>query len=484
MSRRQMQACSEPQPSGCGWLRLGLLCLMIGAAAAAQTPVVKDLSLLLGRGELLQFSREVTKLSVSEPAIADAVVVSPREIVVNAKGAGRTTLLVWEEGAPVARWDITVTLDLTDVEKEIQAAFPEEGLRVTGNQEKLVLTGQVKNAEASKRAAAIASARAKEVVNMLTLPAPRKLHQVLLQVKFATIDRTALQAVGFNFFSRHPTQLGELSTQQFGQPRFSQLQFENQNFANATINLTDILNIFTFRPDLNIGATIRLLQAKNLLEILAEPNLIVLEGKEASFLAGGQFAFPVVTSTGTGGAIQPVVSVQFKDFGVKLVFAPQVDEEGYIRMKVAPEVSALDFANALTIQGFLIPAISTRKAETEVELKEGESFAIAGLIDNRVVQTLNRIRGLGDIPIIGRLFRSSQINKSNNELLVVVTPYLVKPLAPGQDVKMPEFPIDPAIPPDKKKKDSEAAKKKPEFVGPRGHQEATPKKPETAARRR
>jgi pilus assembly protein CpaC len=446
--------------------------LLVSLALAAQSsPATQELRLNVGRGELLQFAREVTKLSISEPAIADAVVVSPKDIVINAKTVGKTTLLIWEEGSSPNRYDVIVTLDLSDVEKELATALPDQKVHVAGSQDKLVLTGEVKTAEDSKRAQAIAAARAKEVVNMLTVPQPpaRKPRQVLLQVKFASIDRTALSAVGFNFFSRSDKTLGSLSTQQFGNPRFSQLQFEDQDFANSTINLTDILNIFAFRPDLNIGATIKMLQGRNLLEILAEPNLIVLEGKEASFLAGGEFPFPVVSSTGTGGAIPPVVTIRFKEFGVRLNFAPTITEDDSIQMKVSPEVSALDFANAITIQGFLIPAINTRRAETEVQLKEGESFAIAGLIDNRVVQSLNRIRGLGDIPIIGRLFRSSQTNKTNNELLVVVTPHLVKPLPPGETAKLPEFTVDPMIPREKKKGD-----RNPEFVGPRGHQE--PKK--------
>ncbi len=449
-----------------------LLAWSVASALHAQTaPGPRELRLSVGKGELLQFSHEVTKLSVSEPAIADAVVVSPKDIVINAKGVGKTTVLVWEGAADPARYDVTVTLDLSDLQQELAAAFPGQNIQVAGTQDRLVLTGDVRSADDSKRAAAIASTRAKEVVNLLTLPPPRKPRQILLQVKFASIDRTALSAVGFNFFSRNDKTLGSLSTQQFGNPRFSQFQFDNQDFSNSTINLTDILNIFAFRPDLNIGATIKMLQANNLLEILAEPNLIVLEGKEASFLAGGEFPYPVVSSTGTGGSIPPVVTIRFKEFGVRLNFAPTITDDDAIQMKVAPEVSSLDFANAITIQGFLIPAISSRRAETEVQLKEGESFAIAGLIDNRVVQNLNRIRGLGDIPIIGRLFRSSQTNKTNSELLVVVTPHLVRPLAPGETAQLPDFSIDPAIPKDNAKK---KAPRQPEFVGPRGHQE--PKK--------
>jgi pilus assembly protein CpaC len=454
-----------------GFLLPSLFCLA-PLLVPAQTPTAHEVRLTVGRGELLQFDREVTKVSISEPAIADAVVISPKEIVINARGAGNTTLLVWEQGSQPARYDITVTLDLAPIEAELRAALPGDAIRVTGNQDRLVLTGLVKNAEESRRAEAIASARAKQVVNMLRTPPPRKPHQILLQVKFATIDRTALKAIGFNFLSNNQKTIGDLSTQQFGNPRFSDLTFQNGNLTSPAINLTDILNIFAFRPDLNIGATIKALQQQDLLEILAEPNLLVLEGKEASFLAGGQFAFPIVTSTGTGGNVAPVVTVQFKEFGVRLNFAPVMTDDGAIQMKVAPEVSALDFSNALTIQGFQIPALNTRRAETEVVLNEGESFAIAGLIDNRAQQTLSRIRGIGDVPIVGRLFRSQQTHKTNTELLVVVTPYVVKPLPPGQAARLPYFPVDPVIPQEKKKeKKVDKNDPKPEFVGPRGHQE-------------
>src|SRR5262249_34051994 len=273
---------------------------------------------------------------------------------------------------------------------------------------------------------------------MLTLPPPKEPQQILLQVKFASIDRSALTELGFNFFSRNPKSLGELSTQQFQPPRFSQLQFQNQDFANSTINFADLLNLFIFRPDLNIGATIRALQQQNLLQVLAEPNLISIEGKEASFLAGGEFPFPTLTATTTGGAVSPVVTVQFKKFGIQLNFTPTVTNAGAIHLKVAPEVSSLDFTNAVTLQGFLIPALNTRRAETEVVLRDGESFAIAGLIDNRVIQILNRVRGLGDIPILGNLFRSRSVKKTNDELLVVITPRFVTPLPPGETAKTPD----------------------------------------------
>lgn len=445
----------------------------------AQTPVapLTDLSLTAGRGELLQFNADVKNVAVSEPKIADVVVISPREILINAKSPGKTTLVVWEEAAQPARYNINVLPDTTDFDnlrKEIRDSVPDSNITITGNPETIVLTGSVKSVEQARRAESLASTRAKKVVNLLQPPVTEP-RQILLQVKFASIDRVGLSELGFNFFSRNPKLIGELTTQQFQSPRFSQLQFQNQQFSNSTLNFADLLNLFVFRPDLNIGATIRALQSRNLLQMLAEPNLITLEGKEASFLAGGSFPFPVLTTTSTGGATSPVVTVQFKPFGVQLNFTPTITDAGAIQLKVAPEVSSLDFANAVTLQGFLIPALSQRRAETEIVLKDGESFAIAGLIDNRVIQTVSRVPGLGNVPVLGNLFRSRSTRKSNDELLVVITPHFVRPLAAGENAKLPDF-LEPFLPTIAEQKANQSKGKepvvsKPEFVGPRGHQE-------------
>jgi pilus assembly protein CpaC len=289
-------------------------------------------------------------------------------------------------------------------------------------------------------------------------------------VKFASVDRTSLSQFGLNLFSTNPNLVGSATTQQFPFPRIGQLQLSNgpdgqPQLGNQTVSVSDLLNLFAFRPDINVGATLRLLQSNNLLEILAEPNLITTSGREASFLAGGQFPFPVISSTGSGAQAAPVVTIQFRDFGVRLVFTPTVDPTGLIHLKVRPEVSSLDFANALTIQGFLIPAIRTRTAETEVDLREGESFAIAGLIDNRATQIVSKIPGIGDLPIIGHLFRSRDTQKANTELLVVITPSFVKPFAAGQTPPQIQFP-EPFL----GSEPTPAPGTSPTFVGPRGTQ--------------
>jgi pilus assembly protein CpaC len=445
------------------------LSLMLAIAVSLSAEVAAEhhtLTLISGRGELLQFPADVKQVAASEPKIADVVVISPRDVMINAKEPGKTTVIVWVGEAPI-HYDVDVQADTTDFDtfkKTIAEQLPGANIEVTGKGDTIVLTGTAKDSAQVKRAGALAQTRAKTVVNMLTAPPDPEPRQIVLQVKFASIDRTALTQLGFNLFSRNPAMVGEVTTGQFQSPRFSQLQPSG----SQSVNFADLLNLFLYRPDLNIGATIKALEEKDVLQILAEPNLMTVEGKTASFLAGGQFPFPVLTTTSTGGSVAPVITVQFKPFGVKLDFTPTVTPTGSIHLEVAPEVSTLDFANAVTLQGFLIPALAQRRAETEVELKDGESFAIAGLMDNRVQQTVDKLPGFGSIPIIGQIFSSKSTKKTNTELLVLITPRFVKPLSPEEKAKLPEFPINFLPSAEDTKKDG---KKSAEFVGPRGEQE-------------
>jgi len=426
----------------------------------------RPITLTVGRGELVQFADEASRVSVSDPSTADAVVVSAHEVVLNGKAPGNTTIMIWH-GGNISPFSVTVQPDLSDVQKHIRAAFPTEQIDVSSSKDTIMLSGVVTDAEISKQAASIAGAYSKSVVNLLQAP-PADTRQVMLQVKFATMDRTVLSQLGVNIFSTNNKLIGSLTTQQFSFPRLGQLQSTPgtnggpSTLTNQSVTISDLLNLFAFRPDLNIGATVRLLQNNNLLEVLAEPNLITVSGREASFLAGGEFPYPVISSTGTGAQAAPVVTIQFREFGVRLFFTPTVQANGLIHLKVRPEVSSLDFGNALTIQGFMIPAISTRRAETEVDLHEGESFAIAGLMDNRVTQVVSKIPGIGDLPIIGHLFRSYDTQKSDTELLVLITPNFVKPFAPGDSPALPPFPENFL--------GSGQPSAKPSFIGPRGRQ--------------
>jgi pilus assembly protein CpaC len=457
-----------------------LLCAtFLAAIAFAQTtkPQTREVTLVEGRGELLTFAADVTKLAISEPKIADAIVISPREVMVNAKGPGRTTLVIWETGVEPARYEIYVTKDTTDWDSFTKVMQDSAGapISVTGTGETIVLSGKVKSAEDSKRLAGMAQTRAKTVINLLQAPPAAEPRQILLQVKFAAINRVALKQIGFNIFSTNPKMTGVTSTEQFSSPRVSQLTPGTAQ----SVNFSDLLNLFAFRPDLNVGATIKALAEQDLLQILAEPNLLTVDGKDASFLAGGSFPYPTITTTPTGGSTAPVVTVQFKPYGVKLDFTPTITAQGSIDLKVAPEVSSLDFTNAVTLEGFVIPALSQRRVETEVILKDGESFAIAGLINNQVVETMDKVPGLGDVPILGKLFRSRSTQKSTDELLVVVTPRFVKPLSTDEKAQLPTMPatfLPVAVPPGTKKgkagnnKTSQGTDTIPEIVGPSGQQ--------------
>jgi len=422
----------------------------------------RSLTITVSRGTLVQFEDQATRVSVSDPATADAVVVSPHDVVLNGKMPGTTTIMIWH-GDSVSPFQVTVQADLAEIQRQLLAVFPNEHIEVSSARDSILLTGVVADEEIAKQAAALASIHAKSVVNLLQVPAADN-RQVMLQVKFATIDRTNLSQFGLNIFSTSSKITGTTTTQQFQFPRIGQLQVSPgpdgaPKLDNLQVSVTDLLNLFAFRPDINVGATLRALQNNNLLEILAEPNLITVSGREASFLAGGEFPFPVISNTGSSGNNAPTVTVQFREFGVRLFFTPTVERNGLIHLKVRPEVSSLDYANALTIQGFLIPAISTRKAETEVDLREGESFAIAGLIDNRAAQVLNKVPGLGDLPVFGHLFRSHSTQKSNSELLVLVTPVFVKPHPVGETVPLPAF-----------EEGFLKTKEGATFVGPRGAQ--------------
>src|SRR6202034_3419723 len=238
-----------------------------------------------------------------------------------------------------------------------------------------------------------------KVVNVLTF-GPVGSQEVLLQVKFAEVDRTVLTQLGVNFISTGGANtIGTTTTGQyggFGPQTLTPSTNSGTATAPASTTLNNVLNLFLFRSDINFGATIEALETKNLLQILAEPNLIAVNGKEASFLAGGEFPFPIVQP----GAGFTAVTISFKEFGVRLKFTPLIMPNGNIHLRVQPEVSTLDFADALTISGFTIPALSTRRADTEFELRDGQSFMIAGLMDNRVTDIGSKIPGLGDLPII------------------------------------------------------------------------------------
>ena len=403
------------------------------------------LRVMVGKSLLINTTEQLKRIALTDPSIAWAQVITPTQILVHGRTPGEISLLIWDEAERSRSFDLRVDVDVSACAEEEHRVFPDEQITVTPSRAAIVLSGHVSTEDVSKRAGELASAYSPRVVNVLTF-GPVGAQEVLLQVKFAEVDRTALTQLGVNFVSTGGGNfLGNTTTGQYG--GFGPQTLTPSKTPNGTTTTTsgetlnNVLNLFLFRPDINFGAVIEALQTKNLLQILAEPNLIAVNGKEATFLAGGQFPFPIV-QPGNGFT---AVTISFKEFGVRLQFTPVITPNGYIHLKVAPEVSTLDFANALTISGFTVPALSTRRAETEFELQDGQSFVIAGLMDNRVTDIYNKIPGLGDIPILGNFFRSKSLQKSNSELMVLCT---VKRISPGNEPatgpKLPEPYLDPA----------------------------------------
>lgn len=373
----------------------------------------------------------IRRISISNGEIAEAVAVSSTEIVINGKLPGDTSLILWDQQGARLLLDIHVTANTSKLDAVRAELLKEAGPNVSINvQEGVVfLNGTTTDTVAADRALGIASTLGK-VVNLLRVETPKADAQILLKVRFADVDRSASTQFGVNLFGVNEKGLGNSTTGQFGTPP---TLTPNQN-GSTTFNITSFLNIFYYRPDINLGAVLQDLATRNLLQILAEPNLLATSGKPASFLAGGEFPFPTLQG---GGAGVGQITIQFKEFGIRLNFTPTVTPRGTIKLVVNPEVSSLDYANALTVSGFTIPGLSSRKVQTEVELESGQSFVIAGLLNNQITQQLSRMPGFADIPLLGKLFQSRSINKNNTELMVVVTPELVRPLAAG--MKAPEI---------------------------------------------
>ncbi len=396
------------------------------ATLPAQSPATQGsapLRVMVGKSLLINTTERLRRISITDPAIAFAQVITPTQILVHGKSPGEVSLLIWDELERSRSFDLRVDVDVSACAEEEHRVFPEEQITVTPSRAAIVLSGHVSTEDVAKRAGELAGAYSPKVVNVLTF-GPVGAQEVLLQVKFAEVDRTALTQMGVNFLSTGAANnIGTISTGQYGGFGPQTLTTQNGSTTSTGQTLNNVLNLFVFRPDINFGAVIEALETKNLLQILAEPNLIAVNGKKASFLAGGQFPFPIVQP----GAGFTAVTISFKEFGVRLEFTPVITPNGSIHLTVAPEVSTLDFANALTISGFTVPALSTRKAETEFEVQDGQSFVIAGLMDNRVTDIYNKIPGLGDIPILGTFFRSKSLQKSNSELMVLCTVHRVSP---------------------------------------------------------
>lgn len=442
----------------------------VGAELEA-TPV----SLLVGRSTVIDTGSPIARVSLTSADIADALVTSPSQLLLNGKTPGTISMFVWHRAGGLKRYEVAVQRDLAKLQGQLTELFPSQEVEAHSNGRQIVLKGTVPDKDMVARVIDVAAGyveKRDDVVSLLQLPAVQaaRSNQVLLRVRFAEVSRSAMTELGVSFFTG-PTgiknTLGRVGTQQFPSANFSEIEWgkNSDDFgapvtsASGKFTFSDFLNFFVLSERYDLGMLVRALQNRGLFQSLAEPNLVAESGKEASFLAGGEFPIPV--AQGSGANIG--VSVQFKEFGVRLSFTPTVVGER-VHLKVRPEVSVLDFNNAIVFSGFRIPALTTRRTETELELNNGQTFAIAGLLNNSMTQTLSKVPGIGDIPVLGYLFRSKAARKDQTELVVMITPQILPQNSTGVTDQLPRLqePYLPRLP-----EEESLPTQPPAFTGPR-----------------
>ena len=405
-------------------------------ATASSQDSANDLSVAVGKTVLVDCAKPVMRVAIGLGDIAEATAISPTEIMLNGKAPGETSLILWDTTGGRQFFNVTVRAsasaandNLDAVRRELRTELPGQVLKVSSEKGSVLLRGTVKDLDSSRRAVKIASIGG-NVVNLLDVDVPASEPQILLKVRFLSVDRSKEIKLGINLFNNGlGNSLGSISTGQFTSPLTT----------STGTTISSDLNLMAFFPGLSgFGATIEALETKIGAQVLAEPNLLAANGKQASFLAGGEYPYPVVQG-GSGGA-GASITIMFKEYGVRLNFIPTITPRGTIRLQVAPEVSALDFTNEVQVSGFDVPAITTRKMKTEVELIDGQSFVIGGLLDNTESETFTKIPFLGDIPVLGKFFQSMQRNKANTELIVIVTPEIVAPVSAGAPLPDLKFP--------------------------------------------
>jgi pilus assembly protein CpaC len=392
-----------------------------------------DVDLLVGRSTVLNVGAQIARVSLTVPDVADAMVTAPGQLLIHGKTPGTISLFVWDKAGAIKTYEVNVRRDLTILVEQMKQLFPGEQITVAGSGKDVVISGTVTSKYVVEKAGDVAGGfveKKENVVNLLQQQEGVASNQVMLRVRFAEVSRSALQELGatwvLNQFKNDWS--GRATTEQFASPDFDDSK-------PGRLTFSDFLNVFVFNSKHGAGAVIRALASKGLFQSLAEPNLITVNGKEASFLAGGEYPYPVAQSS-TGGTS---ISIQFKEYGIRLHFTPTVLGGDLINLKVKPEVSSLDFTNSIVLDGFRLPALTTRRADTEVELQDGQTFAIAGLMNNTLNSSIQKIPGIGDIPVLGLLFKSRAYQKNDTELVVMVTPTIVRRGSTGVSPALPSL---------------------------------------------
>jgi len=382
-------------------------------------------NVLVGQSRVINFDRPVGRFSVSNPEIAEAVLVSPDQVLVNGKAFGQVNFIAWEQsGGEYLVFDVYVRANLSLIDSQIRALFPKDDIRLSQANGSVVISGNVTDPQTAAQVDSVVQAAGFKTVNMLASPV-KNVAQVQLQVRVAEVNRNKLRDYGTSF-----TTIPKGGTAGYINSGGGPSSLGNTETSPVSTILDSVispaLNLFVFNRQINTAAMLRVLRTQGAFRDLAEPNLIAMDGQQASFLAGGEFPVPVVQGGGSGGNVS--LTVVFKEYGVRLNFKPTILDEDHIRLELEPEVSTIDFANGVKFNGFIIPGLKTRRAKTGVELRDGQSFALAGLLDNSETKTFSRIPVVSDIPVIGALFKSKSFQKSETELMFIVTAVLVKPV--------------------------------------------------------
>ena len=411
------------------------------AQVSAEPPAAQSIHLVVGHLVFLKTHTKVKRIYISDPKVLDSYTVDPTQIVISAMLPGISSVVVWDAANQQQTYIVSSDLNVNDLRDSMHHAFPKEDIRIESGEGRVLLSGTVTTDAVAEAAAKLCSLFAKDVVNSLVVNSAR-IEQVKLKVRIVEVDRSKLEQFGINIFSPGGgNTIASSSTAQFSST--ATLTTGNSGSGSSvggnTLSVSDPLNFLLYNAKINVGVSIRDLENRQVLQILAEPTITSLSGQKAAFLAGGEFPFPVVQGS-TGGLTS--VTIQFRPYGVKLDFTPTVNSDGTIQLRVAPEVSALDYTNAVTISGYTIPALSTRRAETQVVLHSGQSFAISGLLDRRTTDQYSKTPGISNIPILGKLFKSKGINLSTTELIIIVTPEIVDPLNDSQN-DSPALPAEP-----------------------------------------
>ena len=411
----------------------------IPGASASISRVTSGADMLhvtVGHSLFLNTKSRLRRVYLSDPNMLNSVTLSPNEIVVTAMGSGTSSLVILDEAGQAQSYVVSSDLDIAGLRTAMSQAMHGDTVNIEGSGDRVTLSGKVDSDAQADAAYKLAGLYTKEVANALTVT-PDHPKQVRLKVRILEVDRSKADQFGINLFNPggNTSFLASTTTTQYA----STATYSQNGTASGALTTTDPLNFLLYSSKLNLGATVKDLESKQVLQILAEPTITTISGVKADFLSGGEFPFPIIQPGGTGSA--PVISIQFREYGVKLEFTPTVNADGTIRLKVAPEVSSLDYTNSATIGGFTVPALSTRKAETEVELRSDQSFAISGLLDQQTTDIMSKTPGAANIPILGALFKSKNVNHSTTELVVIVTPTLVDPLTETAEPAQPDLPI-------------------------------------------